>query len=84
MHVYGLLSAYTILDLSRTLPGPFCTWLLAGLGARVLSIANPHGWEVGRETLGEALADPQLRHRGMLRDGPDGLQLGLPFRFNGW
>ena len=41
MTVYGLLADYTVLDLSRTLPGPFCTWLLAGLGARVLSVAEP-------------------------------------------
>ena len=30
-------------------------------------------------TLAEALADPQLRHRGAVRERPDGGQLGLPF-----
>ena len=48
MTVYGLLADYTVLDLSRTLPGPFCTWLLAGLGARVLSIAEPRPRDAGR------------------------------------
>src|SRR5437763_9924441 len=41
MHVYSLLDRVAVLDLTRTLPGPFCTWLLAGLGARVTSIAAP-------------------------------------------
>ncbi len=41
MTIYKLLADYTVLDLSRTLPGPFCSWLLAGLGARVLSVAEP-------------------------------------------
>ena len=41
MAIYRLLADYTVLDLSRTLPGPFCTWLLAGLGARVVSIGEP-------------------------------------------
>jgi len=36
-----------VLDLSRQLPGPFCSTLLADLGADVLMIADPTdplGW----------------------------------------
>lgn len=36
-----MLSGLTILDLSRLLPGPFCTMLLADLGARVIVIESP-------------------------------------------
>jgi crotonobetainyl-CoA:carnitine CoA-transferase CaiB-like acyl-CoA transferase len=36
------LAALKVLDLSRQLPGPFCSMLLADLGADVLCIANPN------------------------------------------
>src|ERR1041385_6458495 len=36
------LSALRIIDLSRQLPGPFCSMLLADFGADVLCIANPN------------------------------------------
>src|SRR3989442_1080862 len=36
------LANLTVLDLSRQLPGPLCSMLLADLGADVLSIANPN------------------------------------------
>ncbi len=36
-----MLSGLTILDLSRLMPGPFCTMLLADLGARVIVIESP-------------------------------------------
>src|SRR5437773_1196403 len=32
----------TVIDLSRQLPGPFCSMLLADLGADVLCVANPN------------------------------------------
>jgi len=38
-----MLSDLTIIDLSRLVPGPFCTMLLADLGARVISISSPTG-----------------------------------------
>lgn len=41
MPTYRLLADFTVLDLSRNLPGQFCTWLLAGLGAHILTIAEP-------------------------------------------
>src|SRR5262249_22664299 len=36
------LSRYRMVDLSRQLPGPFCSTLLADLGMDVLTITAPH------------------------------------------
>ncbi len=36
-----MLSGLTIIDLSRLMPGPFCTMLLSDLGARVITIESP-------------------------------------------
>jgi crotonobetainyl-CoA:carnitine CoA-transferase CaiB-like acyl-CoA transferase len=40
MTTTGALSGITILDLSRLLPGPFCSMILADLGARVIAIED--------------------------------------------
>ena len=32
----------TILDLSRLLPGPYCTMILSDLGANVIRVENPN------------------------------------------
>ena len=42
------LSDLKVLDLSRLLPGPFCTLLLADMGADVLKIENPEGGDYAR------------------------------------
>ncbi|MEA1959943.1 MAG: CoA transferase [Bacillota bacterium] len=42
------LSGIRILDLSRYLPGPLCTQLLADFGAEVIKLEDPKGGELGR------------------------------------
>lgn len=37
----GALAGLRVLDFSRLLPGPYCTWLLADQGAEVIRIENP-------------------------------------------
>ncbi|MEO8347578.1 MAG: CoA transferase, partial [Acidobacteriota bacterium] len=43
------LGGLLVLDLSRVLAGPFCTMLLADMGARVVKVEDPAGGDVTRE-----------------------------------
>ncbi|NLU49866.1 MAG: CoA transferase [Syntrophomonadaceae bacterium] len=42
------LEGVRILDLSRYLPGPFCTQILADFGAEVIKVEDPKGGDLGR------------------------------------
>ncbi|MDP2339666.1 MAG: CoA transferase [Deltaproteobacteria bacterium] len=46
----GPLDGVRVLDLSRLLPGPFCTQLLADLGAEVIKVEDPQGGDYLRWT----------------------------------
>src|SRR2546430_15332166 len=45
----GPLSGITIIDLSRILAGPYCTLLLAELGARVIKVEAPNSGDDARQ-----------------------------------
>src|ERR1700754_1170962 len=50
----GALAGMTILDLTQVMAGPFCTMLLADLGADVVKVENPEGGDQTRRSWGYA------------------------------
>src|ERR1041384_6391018 len=44
----GPLSGITVIDLSRILAGPYCTFLMAEMGARVIKVEPPKGGDDAR------------------------------------
>jgi crotonobetainyl-CoA:carnitine CoA-transferase CaiB-like acyl-CoA transferase len=59
------LAGYRVVDLSRLAPGPFCTMVLADLGAEVVRVEEPAGGRRARmeEAQGVGGQDPQERRR---------------------
>jgi alpha-methylacyl-CoA racemase len=51
-----LLSGIRVLDLSRLLPGPFCSLYLAQLGAEVIKVEEPNGGDYARSMSPELFA----------------------------
>ena len=47
-HASGPLSGITVIDLSRILAGPYCTLLMAEMGARVIKVEPPKGGDDAR------------------------------------
>jgi crotonobetainyl-CoA:carnitine CoA-transferase CaiB-like acyl-CoA transferase len=45
-----LLAGVRVLDLSRLLPGPFCSLYLAQLGAEIIKVEEPGGGDYARES----------------------------------
>lgn len=73
------LAGLTVLDLTLALAGPFATWLLAGLGARVIKIENPQSPDPCREN------PPFLGQDGasLGRRGPDDVSVSALNRLRG-
>ena len=44
------LAGIRVLDMSRLLPGPMCSWYLVGMGARVTKVESPDGGDYLRFT----------------------------------
>lgn len=58
------LDGITILDFSRFLPAPFCTWMLAQMGARIVRAENPRELIKQARTFNYAdMTNDQLRAR---------------------
>ncbi|MHA6300006.1 CaiB/BaiF CoA transferase family protein [Devosia sp. CAU 1758] len=57
----GALSGLRVLDFSRLLPGPYCTWLLADMGVEVLRVENPREIAKQAEVFGWDRLSPEKR-----------------------
>ena len=75
----GPLAGVTVLDLTVALAGPFATFLLAGLGARVIKIENPDAPDPCRQN------PPYVGRHGVSlgRTGPDDVSVSALNRLRG-
>ena len=75
----GLLDGYTVIDFTRVLAGPYCTRLLADLGARVIKIERPgEGDEIRYITLQlDAGRTDQSSYFARLNTGKQGIAINL-------
>jgi CoA:oxalate CoA-transferase len=71
----GPFSGLLVLDLTRVLAGPFCTMMLAELGARVLKIERPDGGDDSRRFA--PLIDGQSAYFQSLNRGKESIALDL-------
>jgi CoA:oxalate CoA-transferase len=71
----GPLAGLLIVDLTRALAGPFCTMMLAELGARVVKVENPDGGDEARHF--EPFAGEQSAYFLSLNRGKESIALNL-------
>jgi CoA:oxalate CoA-transferase len=71
----GPFSGLLVLDLTRVLAGPFCTMMLAELGARVIKVENPAGGDDSRRF--EPFAGTQSAYFASLNRGKESIALDL-------
>lgn len=71
----GPLSGLLVVDLTRALAGPFCTMMLAELGARVIKVENPDGGDEARSF--EPFAGDQSAYFLSMNRGKESIALNL-------
>src|SRR5437762_12016865 len=71
----GFFSGLLVVDLTRVLAGPFCSMMLAELGARVIKVEDPPGGDDGRRF--EPLFEGQSAYFASLNRGKESIALDL-------
>ena len=71
----GPYSGLLVIDLTRVLAGPFCTMMLAELGARVIKVENPQGGDDARHF--DPIVDDRSAYFQSLNRGKESVALDL-------